>query len=100
MEPTPIPDEYCDQAGINFNPFGATLNFFLTNPVPSMPGMATQPSRVATIRMSMEHLKMMTFVIRRQIQQYERDNGVSIQIPQSTLTNSQISREDWEAVWK
>jgi hypothetical protein len=50
--------------------------------------------------MSLEHLKVMTYVVRRQVLEYERQSGVRIQIPQEVLNALRIGREDWDTFWR
>ena len=93
-------DIYSDQFQVSTGPYGCALNFMLSNPTPPPPGSAPQAERVATIRMSIEHLKVMTFMLRRQIMVVERDTGVKVEIPVQALNNLRISLEDWQALWK
>jgi len=50
--------------------------------------------------MSLEHLKIMTFLLHRQLLQYEQQSGVSIPLPVQILTALQIKQEDWQAFWQ
>lgn len=93
-------DFYCDGFQMNVGPYGVTLNFSLSNPLPVAQG-APQPSdRMATMRMSLEHTKVMAFVLRRHLMKYERETGVNVQVPGGLLNSLQISPEDWQAAWK
>ncbi len=93
-------DVYADQFGLNVGAYGSSLNFFVSSATPPVPGTAPHTERLATIRMSLEHLKVMAFVMRRQILQYEQQTGVNIQIPMEVLNGLRISREDWDAIWR
>lgn len=93
-------DAYCDQFQVNTGAYGCAINFNLTSPVPPVPGAAPEFERVATIRMSMEHLKTMTFILRRQILQQESETGVSYDLPQQVLNALRISHEDWDSFWR
>ena len=93
-------DVYADQFQINTGAFGGTLNFNATKPVPPAPGSPPEFNRLATIRMSIEHLKTMTYIIRRQIIKQERDTGISYELPREVLNALQISPEDWESFWR
>ena len=92
-------DIYSDQFQINIGAFGATLNFMVTGPTPPVPGTAPQAERLATVRMSTEHLKVMTFMLRRQIIEVERNTGVKVGVPMHVLNSLKISPEDWEPFW-
>ncbi len=93
-------DVYADQFGLNMGAYGTALNFLVSSPTPPAPGSVPQSERLATIRMSLEHLKVMAFVIRRQILQYETQTGVNIQVPIEVLNSLRISREDWDTLWR
>jgi hypothetical protein len=93
-------DVYSDQFQVNLGPYGCTLNFMLSSATPPAPGSVPQAERMATIRMSLQHLKVVAFVLRRQILLVERETGVKTDIPMQVLNSVQISREDWDAFWK
>jgi hypothetical protein len=93
-------DVYSDSFQINTGPYGSTLNFLLSPSTPPAPGKTPQPETLATIRMSLEHLKLMTFVLRRQIMHHEQQTGVNIQVPSQVLNSLSISPEDWDSLWK
>lgn len=97
--PEPV-DVYADQFQISTGAYGCILNFLATQRDPVAPGAVRQSERVSTIRMSLEHLKMMTFLLRRQVMNYERNAGVRIQLPQAVLNGLRIGREDWNECWK
>jgi hypothetical protein len=93
-----IPDIYTDGVSLNISPFGCILNFGLSPAVaPAAAGVMAQP--VATVRMSLEHLKIMAFLLRRQLRDYERQAGVEVTIPADVLNQLRIGREDWEECW-
>lgn len=92
-------DVYSDQFQINLGVYGCVCNFLVSNATPSAPGTPPQSERVATVRMSLEHLKLMTFVLHRQLAQFETQAGISIPIPLPVLSSLQIRQEDWQAFW-
>jgi hypothetical protein len=49
--------------------------------------------------MSLEHLKVMVFLLLRQVRQFEAEQGFRIEIPLKLLNEMGIGFEDWEAVW-
>ena|SRR3989442_15162560 len=93
-------DVYSDQFQINLNAYGCTLNFLISSPSPPAPGAVPQIDRLATVRMSLEYLKIMAFLLHRQLIQYEQQTGVSIPLPIQILTSLQIRQEDWHAFWQ
>lgn len=97
--PDPI-DSYCDQFQVNIGPYGATLNFVLTAPTLPPPGQVPQSERVASVRMSLEHLKVMTYILSRNLTTYERQTKVEVQLPVEVLNALSIGIEDWEHFWR
>ena len=93
-------DIYSDSFQINTGPYGSTLNFLISQSTPAAPGQVPQPECLATIRMSLEHLKLMTFVLRKQVISHEQQSGVNIPIPIQVLNSLGISPEDWNSFWK
>ena len=91
---------FTDQFQLNTSPYGATLNFLLTDPIPPSPGTAPKVERQATVRMSLEHLKVMSFILLRSVRQYEAQTNTTIQIPMQMLNQMGISPEDWDACWR
>lgn len=54
------------------------------------------PIRVANVRMSLEHAKVMAIMLRKQLKNCEAQAGVDIQLPQSLYQQLGISKqEDW-----
>lgn len=96
--PEPL-DIYSDQFQVVTGPFGCLLNFMLSNPIPPAPGSMPQVERLATVRMSLEHLKVMTFMLRRQLLLHERQTATNIQVPIEVLNSLGVSPEDWQSLW-
>ena len=93
-------DIYSDQFQVNIGAYGCTMNFMLTSPIPPAPGSVPQAERLATVRTSLEHLKSITFILRKQILQVEDNSGIKIEVPRQVLNAMGISPEDWDAFWK
>ncbi len=93
-------DVYSDSFQLNTGPFGVTLNFMVSSHAPPAPGTIPQSERLATVRMSLEHLKVMTFILTRQVLQHERETGVKIEIPVEVLNQLRIAQEDWQSFWR
>jgi hypothetical protein len=56
-------------------------------------------TRLPSTRMSLEHLKVMAFMLRRQLLQFEQGTGVRVEVPQEVLNQLRIGREDWDRHW-
>ena len=94
------PDVYADQFQLHLGAFGCTINFQLSGAIPVVPGAPPQTERVATVRMSLEHLKALVFIMHRQLATYETQARVTIGLPIEVLRAMQIREEDWEAFWR
>ena len=92
-------DVYSDGVSLNVGPFGCALNFAMSPSTAQGGAPAALAQPVATIRMSLEHLKVMAFLIRRQLRDYERQSGVEVSIPADVLNQLRIGREDWDECW-
>lgn len=91
-------DTYSDQFMVTTTSWGANLSFLVNTPHPE----ATKPvpaERVATIRMSNEHLKVMAMIIVKQVKKMEAETGVKIDIDPRVLNSLGIAREDWDSFW-
>ena len=76
-----------DQFALNTSTYGATLNFLLSDPVLPAPGSPPKVDRQATVRMSLEHLKVMSFILLRSVKQYENQTNTTVQIPMQLLNS-------------
>ncbi|MBI4288865.1 MAG: hypothetical protein HY671_10605 [Chloroflexi bacterium] len=94
MSDQPVPDIYADQFRLTTGVYGATMTFGISPAHPSA-GQVAPPRDVVTVRMSMEHAKVMTLMLRRTLKQYERDSGVTIGLPQNLCAQLGLSLEDW-----
>lgn len=93
-------DEYSDVFLVTTSPFGAALSFRRSPPLSTAPGGTAQAEDVGVIRMSLEHLKTMTFILKRQIDVVEEQLGSPIPIAASTLNAMSIAPEDWDSFWR
>jgi len=92
-------DVYADQMMITVTSWGANLSFLVNTPHPD-PAKPVPAERVATIRMSNEHLKVMAIVIVRQIKKIEAESGVKCEVDRRLLNSMGIPPGDWELFWK
>lgn len=93
-------DVYSDQFQLGLGPFGSTMNFSVSSPKPPAPGSPPQAEALATVRTSIEHLKVMAFTIRRSVLEYEQKSGLKVGVSILALNAVNISPEDWESFWK
>jgi hypothetical protein len=84
---------YCDGVQVGLSPFTA---IFMLTMQPAGQTVNTPPVRVANIRMSLEHAKVMAILLRKQLKAFEAGAGVTIQIPPQVYQQLGISKlEDW-----
>ena len=93
-------DEYVDQFTMGGGPYGVVLNLKRSSPKPVAPGSIPQAEDIGTIRMSLEHFKMMTFIMKRQVDEMEKQMRVDIPLPVQLMNALRIAPEDWESFWK
>jgi hypothetical protein len=93
-------DEYIDQFTMGAGAYGVAINFRKTNPKPVAPGSVPPTEEIGTIRMSLEHLKVMAFVLKRQVDEVESQLGIEIPLPMKVMHGLQIAPEDWTEFWK
>ncbi len=87
-------DLYIDGFQMGIAPFSVALAFGIS-PAPGS-GSPQAPKPLVTIRMSVEHAKVMTIIMRRQLKQYEESLGQPIPIPPQVYQQLGLSpREDW-----
>ena len=92
-------DVYSDQFMVTTTAFGANLSFLVNTPHPEQ-SKPVAPERLATIRMSIEHLKLMAMIIVKQVKKMESDTGIKIAIDKRVLNGLSIAPDDWEEFWK
>jgi hypothetical protein len=92
-------DAYADQVTVTIGPFGCALNFAVSPAIPSVVGTPVAGQPVGTVRMSLEHLKIVAYLVRRQLLKYEQDSGVRVAMPMDVLNRLGIGLEDWEECW-
>lgn len=88
-----VPEFYVDQARINVSPFGGALTFGLSPAHPN-PGQMQVQDTVA-LRMSLEHMKVLAMLLKRQLKAYEEQAAMPINVPRAVYNNLGLSQEDW-----
>lgn len=87
-------DVYSDQFRINTTPYGATLAFAKTQP-DAPAGQAPRSRDQVVVRMSLEHLKVMVMVLKKNLKGYEQRTGITVELPFDMLNSMGLSKEDW-----
>ncbi len=70
------------------------MTFSLQPPHPD-PAHRMLPEPLCTIRMSLEHTKLVAMMLRRHLKEYERLNKLEISLPPEVYTSLGLAREDW-----
>jgi len=84
---------YSDGIQVGISPFTVTLGF--TVAPQAQPGTQA-PIPIATIRMSLEHAKVMAIILRKQLRQFEQQLGHEIALPSAVYQQLGLSpTEDW-----
>lgn len=93
-------DEYIDSFTIGAGVYGIAFNFGRTNPKPVAPGNIPSSEDVGTIRMSLEHFKLMAFLMKRTTDDIESQLGIEIPLPVQLMNSLKIAPEDWNHFWQ
>jgi len=91
-------DVYADAFLITLSPFGANVSFEVREAHPS-PQRSQTTTRLGTVRMSLEHLKVMVVMMKKQVKTLEEQSGVTYGVPTNILSQLQIPPEDWDVFW-
>ena len=92
-------DLYSDSFTVTITPFGANITFSLREAHPS-PNKPPQIKPLGTIRMSVEHLKTVVWMIRQQVRQVEGQMGTKSEVAPQILHQLNIAPQDWEDFWR
>jgi hypothetical protein len=88
-----VPDIYVDAVQLSTTPYGVALSLGLNPPHHQGPN-APIARQQAVVRMRLEHAKVIAMLLRKQLKQYERDNG-AIPLPPGLYTSLGVAQEDW-----
>ena len=91
-------DVYTDAATLSISDWGTSLQFYVRDPEHSA-GEIPEHRRLGTVRMSNEHIKVLLFILRRQVNQHEGRAQFRFEVPKRTLETFNITEEDWQAFW-
>lgn len=90
-----IADIYCDGVQMGMTPFDVMLWLMQRPPSIGAPGTEVKPIHVGTIRMSLEHAKVLAIMLRKNLKDYE-DNTGKIPMHPDLMKKLGISKEeDW-----
>lgn len=92
-------DAYADHFQLLLGPYGSALTFGLTPSSPPATGQPMDIRPVATIRMSLEHLKVVAYVLHRNLLDYERSTGTEVAVPRRLMESLGITPEEWTKLW-
>lgn len=92
-----IPDFYADRMRVTVTVFGVNISFGLSNPHPNQgdPESMLDVLENVRVRMSLEHAKIMTMILKKQIKEYEHKNDTVVAIPKQVIEALDIKNEPW-----
>ena len=95
-----VPILYSDGFELTLSPFGALLRFGARLPVPTQGGPPGQ-AFVEQVRlgMSLQHLKVMTTILVREILRQETASGIKTDVAEPMLQELKISPADFASFW-
>jgi len=86
-----VPDLYTDSVQIGMGPFGVVLVLGMQT---GTPGSA--PVKIANLRMSLEHAKILAILLKKQLRVFEEQMGGEIPLHPQLYTQLGLSKtEDW-----
>ena len=91
-------DVYANSFGVTITPMGANLRFTL-NKAEAQADDPDPVEHLGAVHMSNELLKLLAYYLRAYIIHHERQLDVEWPIPESILSQSNITRRDWDAFW-
>jgi hypothetical protein len=91
-------DLYTDAFTISVTPWGSNLTFGIRPPHPE-PGVDQPSETIGVVRMSNEHLKVMVYLLQRQMISFEETFAGRFHVPEMVLAALGISLQDWENFW-
>ena len=87
------PELYTDAVQIGVSPFGVTLAFAMQ---PAGQTGTLPPIKVCNLRMSLEHAKVLTILLRKHLKSFEGNMGADIPLHPQLIQQLGISKmEDW-----
>lgn len=89
-----VPDFYVDRVRVTVSTFGAALGFGISEPHLDAPE-DSKITDVATIRMSLEHLKVMLIVLKKQLKEFEKANDFEVALPKEVIARLGLEEEKW-----
>lgn len=89
------PDLYFDNIRVTTTVFGVNMTLALGNPHPENESEAKKQKKLATIRTSLEHAKLLAMLLRKQIKNYENNTGIEIKLPSEIFTGLNLDENDW-----
>ena len=93
-EPPSLPEYYVDSFRMTSGAYGITITLGASPPHPA-PGQVNPSKDLVTLRMSLEHAKVMAMILRRNLKNHERQSGAIINLPPQLYTQLGIAMEDW-----
>lgn len=91
-----VPEYYADRMRSTATLFGLTMTFGLSEAHPDPQRKVERIKEQARIRTSLQHAKLMIIIMKRQLQKFEKENNITIDIPEKALKALEITEKDWK----
>jgi len=89
-----IPDIYVDRVRTTLSTFGAALSFGISEPHPEN-REESKIDELVTVRMSLQHLKIMLILMKKQLKEFEKANEFEVTLPKSVMDKLGLEEEQW-----
>ncbi len=109
MDNNGVRDVFTDGFQPRLGPYGCDLLFTLTEQpevvlprppgVPEPPQAWKPPKNLVNVRMTPQHLKVMVFLLWKQINNAENQMGVRFDVPKAIMDASNVDEPQWNAFW-
>ena len=86
---------YADAFNMTMNPWGVRINFGLMGKEGGPPGIVH-----TEVAMSFEHMKVMAYLMCRQVRSFEHDSGAVINVASAALEQGiKCTQDEWSMFW-
>lgn len=91
-----IPEYYADRMRSTATLFGLTITFGISEAHPDPQRKSERIKEQVRIRTSLQHAKLMIIIMKKQLQKFEKENDITIDIPENALNALDITEKDWQ----
>ena len=89
-----VPEFFSDTFVFSFSPYGLTLAFG-ARPLRPLAEQPIPPADRAIVRMSLEQAKILSMLLRKELNRYEATSGIDISLPPDVYRELGLRPDDW-----